>query len=68
MTSEPSAHYIDIGAVTVWVASLTNVLPSVAALLSIVWFIIRIVESETFQQALGKYRWIKEIERDDKDI
>lgn len=57
---EPTAHYYDVGAVTIWLASFANMLPSIAALLSIIWFLIRIAESETVQSALGKYRWIKE--------
>ena len=60
MTHEPSAHYLDVGAVTLWIASLAKILPSIAALLSIIWFLIRIAESETVQQLLGQYRWMKQ--------
>jgi hypothetical protein len=59
MTTNEGAHYLDIGAVTVWIASLAQILPSVAALLSIIWFAIRILESATVQQMLGPYAWIK---------
>jgi chromate transport protein ChrA len=59
MTNEPSAHYLDLGAVTVWLASLAQILPSIAAMLSVIWFAIRILESQTVQQLLGSYAWIR---------
>lgn len=60
MTHEPGANVLDGGAILLWIASLANFLPSIAALLSIIWFLIRIAESETVQQMLGQYRWMKE--------
>lgn len=59
MPNEPTANVLDVGAITIWIASLSQILPSIAALLSIVWFIIRIMESETVQQLLGDLGWIK---------
>lgn len=57
---EPTANYLDYGALTIWIASVAQILPSIAALLSIIWFAIRIAESATVQQMLGRFRWIKE--------
>lgn len=54
----PLAWYGDVTAATVGVATIANALPSIAAILSIVWFAVRIMESETAQQLLGKWRWI----------
>lgn len=59
MPNEPTANVIDVGAITIWIASLSQVLPSIAALLSIIWFVIRIIESETVQQMLGRAGWIR---------
>lgn len=60
-----TAHVLDLGAVTIWIASLAQILPSIAALLSIIWFIVRIVESQTFQMLLGKYAWLHKKEKTD---
>lgn len=57
-----TAHVLDLGAVTIWIASLAQILPSIAALLSIIWFLVRIMESQTFQLMLGKYSWMKQKE------
>lgn len=59
MPNEPTANIIDAGAITIWIASLSQILPSIAALLSIIWFVIRIIESETAQKLLGRYGWLK---------
>lgn len=56
--NEPLAWYGDVTAATVGVATIANALPSIAAVLSIGWFLIRIAESETVQLLLGRYRWI----------
>jgi hypothetical protein len=64
MTHDNAPNVIDAGAITIWIATLANILPSVAALLSIVWFMIRIAESKTVQKLLGKYAWIKENDND----
>lgn len=60
MTDNHAANAMDAGAVLIWIMSIVNILPSVAAALSIVWLMLRILESRTVQQALGKWRWIKE--------
>ena len=67
MIQEPTNHAFDVGAIAIWIASLSNILPSVAALLSIIWFLIRIAESATVQQMLGSYSWIKDKPKDDQD-
>lgn len=63
----PGANYLDAGAVLLWIASLANFLPSIAALLSIIWLLIRIAESETVQQMLGSWRWIRDKRTNDQD-
>lgn len=60
MTHEHGPNILDAGAVTIWVAALVGWLPAIASILSIVWLMLRILESRTVQQALGKWRWIKE--------
>lgn len=65
MTNDnPATTYIDSGAVALWVASVANILPSIAALLSIIWFLLRIAESKTVQHMLGRYAWIKKENKD----
>lgn len=59
-TDHSTTNYIDLGAVTIWIASFANLMPSIAALLSIIWFAIRILETKTVQRLLGRYAWIKE--------
>lgn len=53
MINEPQGTYFDLGALTIWLASLANILPSIAALLSIVWLLIRIWESNTVREWRG---------------
>lgn len=64
---EPTAIYGDMGAVTIWIATFAQMLPSVAAFLSVIWFLIRIAESETAQTMLGKYRWINKGDKQHDD-
>ena len=59
-TNNINAHIIDGGAVTLTVASFAQVVPNIAAVLSVVWFTIRVLETNTVQNLFGKYRWIKE--------
>ena len=47
-------HLIDIASVTTVAATVTNHLPSAAAILTLVWTIIRIYETETVRSLLGK--------------
>lgn len=60
-----TSTYIDIGAVTLWIATAANFMPAVAALLSIVWFTLRILETRTVQKLLGSYSWIERSNRHD---
>ena len=53
----------DVGAVAVWLASMAQWLPAVASMLSILWILLRIIESRTVQHFLGAYAWIKEEDR-----
>lgn len=66
MIQDDHARYVDAGAVMVWVASMANILPAIAAALSIIWMLLRIAETKTVQQMLGKYRWIKETRNGDE--
>jgi hypothetical protein len=52
--SEPVKHVVDALSIMTVLGTLVNILPAVAAILSIVWSIIRIYESKTFQGWLGK--------------
>ena len=47
-------HAGDIGSVGVILASIADWFPSIASLLSIIWFLIRIYESRTVQELLGR--------------
>lgn len=58
-------NWMDAGALGVWIASLADILPAIAALFSIVWFALRIMESRTVQTLLGRYAWIKETRHDE---
>ena len=52
--SEPAKHVIDALSIMTVLGTLVDILPAVAALLSIVWSILRIYESKTVQGWLGK--------------
>lgn len=51
---EAAKHVVDALSVGTVIASLTGVVPSIAALFTIIWTGIRIYETETVQKALGK--------------
>lgn len=51
---ETTKHVVDAISLATVVGTLVEVLPAVAALLSIVWSAIRIYETETVQRWLGK--------------
>lgn len=57
----------DVGFVVVWLGAATNYLPAVAAFFSILWFGVRILESQTVQLMFGKYAWIKKETRHGDD-
>lgn len=54
-----SAHLIDAGAFILWISTFVDQMPAIAAALSIIWFALRIMETRTVQQALGKRAWVK---------
>ena len=57
--NDPGLNIADATAATVGIASFMQYLPSVAAFLSIIWFVLRIMESDSMQKLLGKYAWLK---------
>ena len=56
--NETVKHFVDTASIATVVGTLTHMLPSIAALFSIVWSAIRIYETDTIQS------WIK---KDDDD-
>lgn len=52
--SEEAKHLIDGLSIATLLGSLVNVLPSIAAVLTIVWTVIRIYETKTVQRLLGR--------------
>lgn len=50
MMNHEAKHLLDVGSVMAVVATLAGWLPNIAALLTIVWTTIRIIESKTFQR------------------
>lgn len=59
--SEPTKHIADGGAALIAIGTLAQVLPSIAALLTIIWLAIRIWESDTVRSVTrrtlkGPYR------------
>jgi hypothetical protein len=58
--SEPAKHVVDALSILTVLGTLVDILPAVAAILSIVWSILRIYESKTVQRWLGKKDAINE--------
>ena len=52
--NEHTKHVIDWTSVGIMLGSLVQILPSIAAALSIIWTLIRIYETNTVQGWLGK--------------
>ena len=52
--SEPVKHILDALSIMTVLGTLVNILPAIAAILSIVWSVIRIYESKTFKSWIGK--------------
>jgi len=52
--SEPAKHVVDALSILTVLGTLVEILPAIAALLSIVWSLLRIYESKTVQRWLGK--------------
>ena len=46
----------DVLSITVAVGTLVNLLPSIAALLTIIWTAIRIIETDTVRGLIAKFR------------
>ena len=51
---EASKHIIDFASIATVLGTLTDMLPAVAALFTIVWTAIRIYETKTVQRWIGK--------------
>ena len=58
--SETGKHVGDAVSIVTVVGTLAQVLPSIAAIFTIVWTGIRIYETETIQKLLGKAKDVKE--------
>jgi hypothetical protein len=58
--SETGKHVGDAVSIVTVVGTLSQVLPSIAAIFTIVWTSIRIYETETIQKILGKDKDVKE--------
>jgi len=58
--SEPTKHVVDALSILTVLGTLVEFLPAIAALLSIVWSLLRIYESKTVQRWLGKENAINE--------
>lgn len=54
--SDATKHVIDGAAIATTVGTIMQVLPSIAALFTIVWTAIRIYETKTMQKLLGKLK------------
>ena len=52
--SEGTKHIIDAASIATVLGTLAEMLPSVAALFTIIWTAIRIYETDTVQRMLGK--------------
>ena len=52
--SDSSKHLVDVLSVATVLGTLADMLPSIAALFTIVWTAIRIYETDTVQSLLGK--------------
>lgn len=52
--SEPVKHVADGGAALIAIGTLAQVLPSLAALLTVIWLAIRIWESDTVRGLTGR--------------
>jgi len=53
---EGSKHIIDLLSVTTVLGTLMGILPSIAAVFTIVWTAIRIYETKTVKELLGKIK------------
>jgi hypothetical protein len=53
MTTEATKHALDAVSLVTVVGTLADILPAVAALFTIIWTGIRIVETQTFRSIFG---------------
>lgn len=53
---EDAKHIIDGTSIGVWLGASFNLLPSIATLLTVIWFSIRIWETDTVQKLLKRYK------------
>lgn len=54
--SEASKHIIDAVSIVTVLGTLAQILPAIAAILSIVWTVIRIWETKTAQKLIKRFR------------
>ena len=53
-TSETVKHAVDTLSIVTVVGTLVDMLPSIAAIFTIIWTVIRIIETDTVQGLLGR--------------
>lgn len=56
MTIEHVKTVVDVGSGTLTIAALLAIIPSVTAILSLVWIIIRLLETDTVRGAVNKWK------------
>lgn len=54
MMDTETKHFLDFGSAAIAVTTIVGWLPNIAALLTIIWTAIRIVESKTFQRVMQR--------------
>jgi uncharacterized membrane protein len=59
MTLETAGHTADVGAVMTIVAVFMDVLPHISAIVTLLWLLIRVYETQTVQNALQKHKATK---------
>lgn len=52
---EPTKQIIDAGAGVVTVGAILEMVPEITAVLSLIWVVIRILETETVKNVINKY-------------
>lgn len=65
LIEDPNTVTVDIAAVGIAFGALVNALPAVASILSIIWFLIRIWETDTVKQWTGRLPQPKENDDDE---
>lgn len=54
VSHETAKQVMDITSISIWAGALVDILPAIAALVSIVWGCIRIYETRTVQRWFGR--------------